>query len=158
MSTLTVILKMSERCNLNCSYCYFFNGKDQSYKQRPAFISDKNIDSLIHFLKQGAVDLSIKKVVFGFHGGEPLLFGKEKFAKLCSELKLKLLNVVQVSFSVQTNGLLLDEEWLKIFTKYKKTLLRNAKNVAGKKFVAEDISLTDLVVRNASTILQHIVM
>lgn len=77
MSTLTVILKMAERCNLNCSYCYFFNGKDFSYKDRPAYITETNIDQLIKFLSKGADDLSINKIVFGFHGGEPLLFGKK---------------------------------------------------------------------------------
>ena len=30
-----VILKTAERCNLNCSYCYFFHGGDDSYKKHP---------------------------------------------------------------------------------------------------------------------------
>ena len=33
---LTVILKLTERCNLNCAYCYYFNGNDHSFKSKPA--------------------------------------------------------------------------------------------------------------------------
>jgi uncharacterized protein len=40
--TIIIILKTVERCNLNCKYCYFFNGGDESYKKHPAFIS-KNV-------------------------------------------------------------------------------------------------------------------
>lgn len=119
MNTLTVILKMAERCNLNCSYCYFFNGKDPSYKDRPAYITEDNINKLIDFLSQGIDDLSIDKIIFGFHGGEPLLFGKKNFDALCENLTNKLSPKAKLGFSVQTNGLLLDEKWVNIFQKHK---------------------------------------
>lgn len=119
MSCLTVILKMSERCNLNCSYCYFFNSKDQSYKERPAFLSDENKACLLEFLLEGVKQLGISKVVIGLHGGEPLLYGKERFIKLCNDFIDKWPKEVQLGFSLQTNGLLLDEEWVGILEKYK---------------------------------------
>ncbi|HEV2739171.1 MAG TPA: hypothetical protein VGU66_11380, partial [Candidatus Elarobacter sp.] len=37
---LSVVLKVAERCNLACPYCYFFFGGDDSYLLHPAFISD----------------------------------------------------------------------------------------------------------------------
>ena len=119
MSCLTVILKMTERCNLNCSYCYFFNSKDQSYKERPAFISNENSTRLLDFLLEGVKQLSISKVIIGFHGGEPLLYGKERFIALCNDFIDKWPKEVQLEFSLQTNGLLLDEEWIEILQKYK---------------------------------------
>ena len=119
MSCLTVILKMTERCNLNCSYCYFFNSKDQSYKERPAFISNENSTRLLDFLLEGVKQLSISKVIIGFHGGEPLRYGKERFIALCNDFIDKWPKEVQLEFSLQTNGLLLDEEWIEILQKYK---------------------------------------
>ena len=110
---------MAERCNLNCSYCYFFNGKDNSYKNRPAYITEENVEQLISFLSKGVDDLTIKKIVFGFHGGEPLLYGKKNFDELCEKLTNKLSHKVKLSFSVQTNGLLLDPKWINIFHKHK---------------------------------------
>lgn len=119
MSCLTVILKMTERCNLNCSYCYFFNGKDPSYKERPAIIAQNNIKKLIDFLIKGIDDLSLTKIVIGFHGGEPLIFKKTSFNQLCVALKENLGQKIVLSFSLQTNGLLIDHEWLEIFQKHK---------------------------------------
>lgn len=68
---------------------------------------------------EGVEQLSISKVVIGFHGGEPLLYGKERFIKLCNDFIDRWPKNVQLKFSIQTNGLLLDEEWVRILQKYK---------------------------------------
>ena len=34
-----LVVKSTERCNLNCSYCYMYNGGDQSYLSRPPVMS-----------------------------------------------------------------------------------------------------------------------
>lgn len=39
MQSAGVILKTVERCNINCTYCYYFNSKDQSYLNRKPYIS-----------------------------------------------------------------------------------------------------------------------
>ena len=35
------VLKIAERCNLNCSYCYMYNKGDLSYLRRPKFMSSE---------------------------------------------------------------------------------------------------------------------
>jgi molybdenum cofactor biosynthesis enzyme MoaA len=35
-----IVLKVTQRCNLNCDYCYVYNRGDDSWRGRPAFISD----------------------------------------------------------------------------------------------------------------------
>ncbi|NRB11408.1 MAG: radical SAM protein [Rickettsiaceae bacterium] len=118
MNKLSIVLKITERCNLNCSYCYFFNGSDQSYKERPARMADDDIDSLIEFLSDGIRDLSLGHINIGFHGGEPLLYGRKKLDDLCTKLSAKLSSKVKLTFSLQSNGLLIDERWIDIFKKH----------------------------------------
>jgi hypothetical protein len=47
MSGMTVIMKIAERCNLNCPYCYMYTGPDQSWQKRPRFISDLHTRLLV---------------------------------------------------------------------------------------------------------------
>ena len=53
MEALNLVLKLSERCNLNCRYCYYFNGLDQSFRARPAILKDEILEQIIKFLQQG---------------------------------------------------------------------------------------------------------
>src|SRR5271167_245716 len=39
-SRLQVVFKVASRCNLNCAYCYVYNKGDDSWRSRPAFMSD----------------------------------------------------------------------------------------------------------------------
>ena len=85
IKNLEIILKLSERCNLYCTYCYFFNRGDQSYKDNPPVISQFTIESLILFIKNACVQYPLKKVIFDFHGGEPLLMKKPIFIECVLE-------------------------------------------------------------------------
>src|SRR5438445_10057899 len=35
-----LVLKVHQRCNLACDYCYVYTGADQSWRDRPAAMSD----------------------------------------------------------------------------------------------------------------------
>ena len=50
---LGCVIKIVERCNINCSYCYFFYGGDESYKKHPPFMSREVITSFVSFLING---------------------------------------------------------------------------------------------------------
>lgn len=66
---------------------------------------------------KSAFDFCNDRVYFVFQGGEPLLAGLdffEGFVKLVNELNQ---NNNPVSYSLQTNGTLLDENWCKFFKK-----------------------------------------
>ncbi|MEK7339485.1 MAG: hypothetical protein WBD50_04370 [Candidatus Rhabdochlamydia sp.] len=76
LERLEVILKTVERCNINCSYCYFFHGEDKSYKKHPPFISWVTIQNLTRFLIKGIREFQIKSIQIDFHGGDQL--SKEK--------------------------------------------------------------------------------
>ena len=118
MNELGIVLKITERCNLNCSYCYYFNGVDSSFKSMPPRITQNVVDEICSFLSKGIKDLSLKKIIIGFHGGEPLLLGKKEFVLVCTKFIEELSPLCKLEFNIQTNGTLIDIEWIKIFQKF----------------------------------------
>lgn len=117
-NVLTIVLKTVERCNINCTYCYFFNGIDKSFKQHPPYISFETIKKITKFLKEGSKDLNIQRVRLGIHGGEPLMQKKTSFDEMCNYLRDELEPDVKVTLTLQTNGMLLDEEWINLIIKH----------------------------------------
>jgi uncharacterized protein len=115
---IEIILKITARCNIDCTYCYYFNGINQSATSLPSVISKKNIEAMVVFLREGILDLGLKKVVFDFHGGEPLLMNKNRFDWMCQYLKDELSPIINVEFSIQTNAVTVDEDWIKLFGKH----------------------------------------
>lgn len=118
IDTLQVLLKLTERCNLNCSYCYYFNMGDQSYKARPAAISINVIEQLVTFLNQACNAYVIGKINIIFHGGEPMLLKVSRFRQTCQLLKTALDGKVDFDFSMQTNGTLFSPQWCDVLSKY----------------------------------------
>ena len=37
----TFLCKVASRCNLDCDYCYLYHHVDQSWRERPRFMSDE---------------------------------------------------------------------------------------------------------------------
>jgi uncharacterized protein len=123
MKNQIVILKVTERCNLNCSYCYYFNGLDRSFESKPAIMKKDISVQVAEFLAQGIDDYQITSLGIAFHGGEPMLLSKSRFSEIC-DILLKKLKPKLKSFQLilQTNGTLIDEDWIKIFKKYQISL------------------------------------
>jgi uncharacterized protein len=107
-----IILKIAQRCNLNCTYCYVFNRGDVSWKSRPPTISNEVLDKLSLRIATHCDQYGIGKFVVELHGGEPLLVGKSRMQEILDRLRARNSNL---TFIMQTNGLLLDEEWLRLF-------------------------------------------
>ena len=119
MKSLTCVLKITERCNINCTYCYFFNHGEDSYKLHPPIIELTTIEKLCKFIKDAIRDLNIGKVEIGFHGGEPLLIKKKNLDSICRVITRSLNLGDNLGFGMQTNGMLIDEEWCALFKKHK---------------------------------------
>lgn len=118
MKTITLILKTVERCNINCTYCYFFNKADQSYKLRKPYISRATIIQWVTWVNKGIKDLNISKIFIGLHGGEPLMQKKADFDWMCSYI-MENVKSCDIQFTLQTNGMLIDEAWIELFCKFK---------------------------------------
>lgn len=116
---LEVILKTVERCNINCSYCYFFQGEDKSYKKHPPFISWETIQQLTQMLSDGIRDFQIKNIQIDLHGGEPTLQKKLNFDRMCKHFRTHLDPLTKLTLALQTNATLIDDEWIYLFSKHK---------------------------------------
>ena len=101
-------------CNLECAYCYYLE-KEKLY---PA---EKNwkmpLDILESFIRQQIETQQSATVVFAWQGGEPTLLGVEYFAKVV-ELQQKYAGGKKVENALQTNGVLLDDEWCSFLAKH----------------------------------------
>jgi uncharacterized protein len=114
-----VILKISERCNLGCSYCYFFERSDQSFRRHPARLDMTVARQVADFIAEGCRELDLGFVRIDLHGGEPLLVGKRHFSELCSLFETTLRPIVKLEITVQTNAVLVDEEWVALFGRHR---------------------------------------
>ncbi|HFK5528354.1 TPA: radical SAM protein [Elizabethkingia anophelis] len=114
----TLIIKIASRCNINCTYCYMYNLGDNSYKNQPKFISQRTIEETVWKIKKHCNANNLTKFTFIFHGGEPLLMPKDEFVEMIDKMESIKYEGVNVSYSLQTNGILIDEEWCTIFDKY----------------------------------------
>ena len=115
---LQVVYKIAERCNLNCSYCYYFNMGDDTAFQRPAHASISATTNLARWLAHGCAELDIPQLLLSFHGGEPMLLPALEFARTCDTFLRTVAPAVDLRFSIQTNGTLMTEGWLEALKRY----------------------------------------
>ncbi len=118
-----IILKVVERCNLNCSYCYFFNLEDQNYKKHPPFISMETVRDIVQFLKRSKTTCpNLTTIRIDLHGGEPMLQPKSQFDAMCTIFREELQNDYQVEIGMQSNGTLVTESWIELLKKHNVTV------------------------------------
>lgn len=113
-----LLLKIAMRCNIDCTYCYWF--RDASVFAKPKTLTENAQAALLEKLEAHVVSHALREFSILLHGGEPLLFGKARFILLCQQLEsLHARTNCVVHLSMTTNGLLLDAEWIKILLEFK---------------------------------------
>ncbi|MBB2484686.1 radical SAM protein [Mitsuaria sp. WAJ17] len=117
--TLSVILKVTERCNLACPYCYFYFSGDDTHREHPAFADDEMLSRTLAFILDAVREQGIRQVQIGLHGGEPLLLKPARFDALCQTLRDAIEPVCELMLLVQTNGVLLDARWVEILSRHR---------------------------------------
>ena len=109
-----LLIKVATRCNIDCSYCYWF--RDAAVYDKPKLMSAEVLQQLLlrieeHITEHGLADLPIV-----LHGGEPLLWGVENFshfAEACAAISSRTGSAIPIA--VTTNGVLIDDRWLDCF-------------------------------------------
>jgi uncharacterized protein len=95
-------------CNLDCQYCYYRDKAGLYPETGAARMAD---DLLEDYIVQHIEASSGPEVSFSWHGGEPTTLGLDFFRKAV-ELQRKHKPVGwRIRNGLQTNGVLLDEEW-----------------------------------------------
>ncbi len=94
-------------CDLDCTYCYYLE-KEKLYPAEKQW--KMPLDVLESFIRQQIETQQSANVSFAWQGGEPTLLGVGYFAKVV-ELQQKYAGGKTIENALQTNGVLLDDEW-----------------------------------------------
>lgn len=112
-----IVLKVAERCNLACPYCYYFFQEYDGNANAPLITAEVE-EELPRFLLRSVEQLNLQRLNIVLHGGEPLLLKKRRFDALCTRLRRELDGKTELTFGIQTNGVLIDDEWIEIFARH----------------------------------------
>lgn len=96
------VLKVHQRCNLACTYCYVYESPDRSWQERPRLMSDDVWHAAATRIGEHAARHDLDEVRVILHGGEPLLAGAGRLRRHVGELRRTLARPVTVT--MQTNG------------------------------------------------------
>lgn len=102
------VLKVHQRCNLACDYCYVYELADQSWRDRPKIIGPGVRRAAARRIAEHAAEHGLDRVNVILHGGEPLLAGAERLVALTAELRVAMPRTCRLSVGMQTNGVKLD--------------------------------------------------
>ncbi len=101
-------------CNMGCRYCFYLE-KKQLFGDHGSFRMSPGV--LETFIRQYLALRDVPEVQFVWQGGEPTLLGVQ-FFRMVVELQGKYANGKNVTNAIQTNGILLDDEWCEFLTEY----------------------------------------
>jgi uncharacterized protein len=97
-------------CNLDCKYCFFLS-KEALYPDGRTRMGD---DVLEAYVRQVVEAQPSPHVTIAWQGGEPTLMGVEFFRRAIALVE-KVAAGKTVEHTLQTNGVLLDDAWCKLF-------------------------------------------
>ncbi len=104
------LVKVASRCNIKCDYCYMYEHSDQGWRDQPHLMSEDTRHAVAERLGEYAASAGLDRILVIFHGGEPLLAGAATLAAFADDVRTKLPASTKADFSVQTNGVLLDDD------------------------------------------------
>ena len=111
-----MIKPVGSRCNLTCQYCYYLKTAAQFSDDLSSPMADETLEKAIC----QAVEAGPGPVIsFVWHGGEPTLAGLGFFRKAIDLQRRYLPAGWSFWNSLQTNGVLLDEDWCKFLAENK---------------------------------------
>ncbi|WP_244876306.1 FxsB family cyclophane-forming radical SAM/SPASM peptide maturase [Winogradskya consettensis] len=106
------VLKVHQRCNLACDYCYVYELADQSWRDRPRVITPALWRAAARRIGEHAAQHGLDRVHVVLHGGEPLLAGTRRLISLIGDLRAAMPSGCRLTVGMQTNGVLLDDAML----------------------------------------------
>jgi uncharacterized protein len=111
------VLKLHSRCNLACTYCYMYEGPDQSWRERPARFSPQVLQRTVARIVEHVNTHRLDLIRVDLHGGEPLLRGPGPLVELARTVRDALPRFCTAEVSVQTNGTLLSARGLELLAR-----------------------------------------
>jgi len=100
-------------CNMACTYCFYLKKASLFHETSKHRMSEDILEEMIRQLMTQSGD----NVSLGWQGGEPTLMGLPFFEKAV-ELQKKYGSGKVVGNGLQTNGILIDDSWIKFLKEY----------------------------------------
>jgi uncharacterized protein len=108
MPPISVLIKpASGKCNLSCRYCFYHDVASNRAVADFGFMDQPTLEVIIRKVLQFASG----QATFSFQGGEPTLCGVGFFESVVKLQKRYNVNGVKIDNCLQTNGILIDENW-----------------------------------------------
>ena len=101
-------------CNLDCAYCFFLS-KEMLYPGSRFRMADELLEAYIRQLIEGH---RVPEVAVAWQGGEPTLMGIDFFERSIAYVEKYRKPGMQVMYSIQTNGTLIDDAWAAFFKRH----------------------------------------
>ncbi len=110
LPNINVLMKpASGACNLRCRYCFYADEAARREVANYGMMSLQTLEAVIVRAMEAAGPKG--NVTFGFQGGEPTLRGLDFFREAVRLEKKHAAPGLTVSNAIQTNGMLIDDEW-----------------------------------------------
>ncbi|HMM78231.1 MAG TPA: anaerobic sulfatase maturase [Gammaproteobacteria bacterium] len=100
-------------CNLDCSYCFYLE-KEKLFPERHRFLMSDEV--LRAYIAQNIRSEPSPEIIFTWQGGEPMLRGLD-FYRQAVAYQQEFAGGRTVRNALQTNGVLLNEEWCEFLAK-----------------------------------------
>lgn len=104
LSEITIMIRPCSSCNLSCKYCYVSEKKNAKMNR-----------STLSQIIDSAQSMDVGRIKYLWHGGEPLLAGIRFYEEAVNLQQRHAKKGVKIINEVQTNGTLLDQEYIKFF-------------------------------------------
>lgn len=116
MKNISVLIKpASSLCNLRCRYCFYIDESEKREEASHGVMSEEMMDCLIERIAEALHQEGVANI--SFQGGEPTVAGLDYFRHFVS--KMQEYPQIEVHYSLQTNGTLLNEEWSAFFAEHR---------------------------------------
>lgn len=99
-------------CNIDCTYCFYLE-KEALYPERNKNwrMTDETLET---YIQQHITAQRGDHVLFAWQGGEPTMMGLDFFRRVVA-LCAKYANGKKIEHALQTNGIVLNDEWASFF-------------------------------------------
>ena len=116
MNIHILVKPIGSLCNMRCKYCFYIEKKETIYPG----IEDSRMkhEVMEEFIRSYLACHNGNVISFSFQGGEPTLAGIDFFETFISIVNCHLPFGKRAVYSIQTNGITIDESWALLFKKH----------------------------------------
>ncbi|MGV2988419.1 anaerobic sulfatase maturase [Vibrio sp. E150_011] len=103
------------KCNIDCQYCFYLHKEGLLHQPKQPRMDDETLE---RFIESYINSQDSKEIIFSWQGGEPTMLGIDYYKKIIALQKKYQPTGVVIQNDLQTNGLLINEEWCVFLKKH----------------------------------------